>query len=318
MNLQTHLPLVPQEPQIDYGSKLVLLGSCFTENIGGKLDYFQFRNCQNPFGVIFNPVSLSNLVVRAVKNDFFTEEDVFEQQGLWHCFEVHSTLSQLQKEALLKQLNELLKAVKKDLSEASHIILTLGSAWVYRFKETQNMVANCHKVPQNQFSKELLSVEEIRNSLARLISEIQAINPKGTVIFTVSPVRHLKDGFVENNRSKAHLISALHELLANHPQYYYFPSYELMMDELRDYRFYATDLLHPNELAIDYLWEKFLAVWVSHTTEGLRKEIDSIQKRLQHKPHHPESEAHLAFQKKLQESIESVKQQLPFISLKIN
>ena len=309
MNLQTQIPLLPEAPQIEYASKIVLMGSCFTENMGGKLDYFQFQNVQNPFGVIFNPVSLGLLIERAVQEIPFSEKDLFEQQGLWQSFEAHSSLAGSIAEEVLENLNAQRVALKKGLVEATHIILTLGTSWVYRFKKTGAIVANCHKVPQQEFTKELLSVADIQSSLEALFSEIKKVNPSATLIFTVSPVRHLKDGFVENTQSKAHLITAIHGLQGIK----YFPAYELMMDELRDYRFYGEDMLHPNAIAIEYIWEKFREVWIDPASEKLQKEIDSLQKGLRHQPFQPDSEAHQKFQKSLQEKIETLREVLPWI-----
>ncbi|MAY23493.1 MAG: GSCFA domain-containing protein [Flavobacteriaceae bacterium] len=309
MNLQTQIPLLPEAPQIEYASKIVLMGSCFTENMGGKLDYFQFQNVQNPFGVIFNPVSLGLLIERAVQEIPFSEKDLFEQQGLWQSFEAHSSLAGSIAEEVLENLNAQRVALKKGLVEATHIILTLGTSWVYRFKKTGAIVANCHKVPQQEFTKELLSVADIQSSLEALFSEIKKVNPSATLIFTVSPVRHLKDGFVENTQSKAHLITAIHGLQGIK----YFPAYELMMDELRDYRFYGEDMLHPNAIAIEYIWEKFREVWIDPASEKLQKEIDSLQKGLRHQPFQPDSEAHQQFQKSLQEKIETLREVLPWI-----
>lgn len=314
MNLQTQIPLSPAAPSIDYQSKVLLLGSCFTENIGGKLDYFKFQNVQNPFGVIFNPVSIERLVVRAINDTLFTERDIFKHHDVWHCFEVHSSLSGLDKKAFLERLNLQLRAFKEELLSASHIVITLGSAWVYRHLNSNAIVTNCHKVPQQEFKKELLSMELISMSLQSIFSEIQKVNKKVTFIITVSPVRHIKDGFPENTWSKANLIAATHQLITSNQQLHYFPSYELMMDELRDYRFYEKDMLHPNETAIDYIWEKFKKVWIASSTEVLQKEIDTIQKSLLHKSFLPESEEHLKFIVLLQSKMEAVKKMLPNVS----
>ncbi|MBW2936747.1 GSCFA domain-containing protein [Aureisphaera sp. CAU 1614] len=313
MNLQTQIPLSPKEPQINYQSKVVLMGSCFTENIGGKLDYFQFQNIQNPFGVIFNPVSIEKLIFRALHDDFYTENDVFQHKGLWHCYEVHSSLSMVDKSEFLNSINLQLSHFKTYLLEASHIIFTLGSAWVYLHNNTSEIVANCQKVPQKEFSKEILSMEMISKSLQNCISEINEVNPKVTFIFTVSPVRHIKDGFAENTLSKSHLLSAVHPSISTIENAHYFPSYELMMDELRDYRFYKEDMLHPNDTAIQYIWEKFNRVWISAETTHLQNEIAAIHKGLQHKPFNPDSEEHSVFQKNLQKSIEKLQKELPWI-----
>ncbi len=306
MKLQTQIPLKKQsENLIDYHSSVVLLGSCFSDNIGAKLDYFKFKNLQNPFGVLFQPKAIENLVIRALNEKAFSENDVFFHNEQWHCFEAHSKLSSVSKEALLENLNGALKSTRQYLLEASHIIITLGTAWVYRFLEQDKWVANCHKIPQKQFEKELLPVEDISISINTISISIKRLNPKSTIIFTVSPVRHLKDGFVENTQSKAHLISAIHQIqnqkssIANQNSYY-FPSYEIMMDELRDYRFYEADLVHPNATAIQYIWERFKTVWVAPEVLKTMEAVGAVQKGLQHKPFNPNSKAHLEFLQKLE------------------
>ena len=317
MKLQTEIPLKPEENQIDYSSKILLMGSCFSENIGGKFDYFKFQNLQNPFGVIFNPVSIEKLVVRTIENNSFTKEDIFEHNGIWKCFQVHSELSSLDKSEILRNLNSALQNLREALFSSTHIIFTFGTSWVYRKTETNEIVANCHKLPQQNFQKELLSIEVISQSLQNIFSRILEVNPNVTLINTVSPVRHIKDGFAENSLSKAHLISAIHEIIhqpstINH-QLNYFPSYEIMMDELRDYRFYAEDLLHPNKTAIEIIWQKFSEVWIASETETLQKEIVSIQNGLLHRPFNPQSKEHLQFSEKLQQKITSLKQHYPHI-----
>lgn len=283
------------------------MGSCFTENIGAQLDYFKFRNIQNPFGVLFHPLAIEQLIERAVEERFFTEEDLFCQDGIWHSFEVHSLLNANTQPAMVSLLNEQLRVLKATLASSSHIVLTFGTAWVYRHLTSDKVVANCHKVPNKAFSKELLLVQDVSNSVENIQSLVRRVNPKATLITTVSPVRHLKDGFVENTKSKAHLLAGLHAVSGVH----YFPAFELMMDELRDYRFYKSDLLHPNETAIGIIWDRFGQVWIDPTTAALQKEIDVIQKGLRHKPFHPESEAHLMFKESLQKKIDDLKAKLP-------
>ena len=277
--------------------------------MGDKLEYFKFQNLQNPFGIIFNPYSIQVLVERAVAMRLFKEDDVFQKDERWYCFEVHSSLSDTTREDFLVLLNDRLHQLRNYLKDASHIILTYGTAWVYRHIVTAEIVANCHKIPQKEFSKELLDTLAIHNSVKKTIYAIRELNKDATIIGTVSPVRHLKDGFVENSRSKAHLISGLHEVA----DLYYFPAFELMMDELRDYRFYEPDLLHPNATAIEIIWERFKEVWISSETAALQKEIDAVQKGLQHKPFHPESVSHIAFQKNLQLKIKEIRSKLPYI-----
>lgn len=314
MILQTNIALRPEQKQIDYNSKVLLIGSCFVENIGDKLEYFKFQNLQNPFGIIFHPVAISGLVLRAVNEVFFTEEDIFFHNDQWHCFETHSSLNGPDKGELLRTLNKKLKEFREYLLSATHIIFTYGTAWVYRYIKTKKIVANCHKVPQQQFSKELLNVELVSESIQDTIAAIEAQNQNAVFITTVSPIRHIKDGFAENMQSKAHLITGLHKALENFHDAYYFPSYEIMMDELRDYRFYMEDMLHPNRTAISIIWKRFQDVWIASETEPLQKEIDHIQKGLQHRPFNPSGQAHQDFQKALQQQIAALRKKLPHIT----
>lgn len=310
MKLQTKIPLQLQDNQIDYDSKILLLGSCFVENIGEKLDYYKFQKLQNPFGILFHPIAIEKLIVRALHHNLFTEDDVFLKDGLWYCFEVHSSISDSEKNKLVYLLNKNLDNLRDYLITSSHIILTYGTSWVYRFLKTNTIVANCFKIPQKEFDKKLLSVDEVSRSLSKVIAFIKEYNTNATIITTVSPVRHLKDGFLENNRSKAHLITAVHE---NSKELQYFPSYEIMMDELRDYRFYKEDMIHPNNVAISIIWKAFNEVWITDETKNIQKEIEVIQSGLQHKPFYPESKAHQQFVKDLRLKIESLQKKITHI-----
>jgi hypothetical protein len=301
MKLQTQIPLQPQQYNpIDYSSKIVLIGSCFVEHIGNKLEYFKFKNLQNPFGILFHPLAIEDLITNAINEKEYIEDDIFFLNEQWHCFEAHSKLSNVSKADFLKDLNKNIKLTHQFIKDATHFIITLGTAWVYRHVETDSVVANCHKVPKKKFVKELLSVDEVSESLQAMVSLIKSVNPKAVIIFTVSPVRHLKDGFVENTQSKAHLITAVHEVVEPRNLIHYFPSYEMMMDELRDYRFYEADMLHPNTVAIDYIWKKFKAVWIAEDTSITMDDIDMVQKGLLHRPFNMNSEAHQQFLQNLE------------------
>ncbi|RMA57252.1 GSCFA domain-containing protein [Ulvibacter antarcticus] len=313
MKLQTQIPLSPERNQIDYSSKVLLMGSCFVEHIGDKMEFFKFQNLQNPFGIIFHPFAIEKLVTRAINEELFLEEDIFFYNERWHCFEVHSMLSASEKDEFLNRLNVQLKQLGEYLISASHIILTYGTSWVYRHIESDTIVANCHKIPQKKFLKELLSVEEVAASIDNTSALIKALNPNITFIHTVSPVRHLKDGFVENTRSKAHLIAGLHEQIDRRKQLHYFPSYEIVLDELRDYRFYKEDMLHPSKTAISIVWEKFNSVWVASETQSLQKKIQGIQAGLQHRPFNEDSDAHKEFKSDLQKDIAEIKTLFPHI-----
>lgn len=314
MNLQTNIPLKPQEHhQIDYSSKLMLMGSCFSENIGSKFEYHKFQSEVNPFGILFHPIAIENLIIRSINEDFYTEEEVVHQNEIYSCFDAHSKLNSPTKDALLDNLNIQLKLTSQYLHSVSHIIITLGTAWVYRYIASDRIVANCHKIPQKQFLKELLPIDDIVASLENIVALVRSVNPEVSFIFTVSPVRHLKDGFVENNQSKAHLLAAIHQIVEPRKQLFYFPSYEIMMDELRDYRFYNQDMIHPNDVAIDYIWEKFKAVWLTEDAILTSQKVASIQAKKRHRPFNPNSEAHQKFLANFQLEIEAIKKELPHI-----
>ena len=314
MQLQTTIRLNKlQDNLIDHNAKIVLLGSCFSENIGKKLQYFKFQTTQNPFGILFHPKAIENLITRAINLKMYAEDDFIFQNERWHCFDAHSSISKSSKNELLKNLNTSLEKTRKALLEATHISITLGTSWVYRFIETDKIVANCHKIPQKKFLKELLNIAEIAESLEAIVSLIKSVNPNITILFTVSPVRHLKDGFVQNMQSKSHLISAIHEVINVRKNIHYFPSYEIMMDELRDYRFYAEDMIHPNQIAIHYIWERFAETWFAENTKPILKAVDSIQKGMQHKPFYKDSEEHKQFLQNLEAKKERLQNQFPFI-----
>lgn len=315
MHFRTKIPLTAKTPKIDYESKILMIGSCFVENIGDKLDYYKLQNLQNPFGILFHPEAIENFISKAINGYKFSSEDIFHYNERWHCFEAHSVLSNPNQDELLKNLNQNLSLTRDYLEKASHLVITLGTAWVYKNSVTGKLVANCHKLPQKNFSKELLSVEEIEGGLNSLISTINAINPNLTIIFTISPVRHLKDGFVENQQSKAHLMAALHKVIHENNSFVnYFPAYEIMMDELRDYRFYAEDMLHPNAVAINYIWERFVEAWFSSDGITILNQVESIQKSLAHRPFDEHSISYKTFSQKLQDKINDLKKAVPHLN----
>lgn len=307
MKLQTQIPIHKPGNPIDYKSNVLLFGSCFAENISEKFSYYKLQNTSNPFGILFHPKAIENLIINALQQKEYTEDDVFYYNERWQCYDAHSKLSRVSKEELLNTLNVNIALTNLQLTTASHIIITLGTAWVYALKESKTVVANCHKVPQNNFEKRLLSIAEITKSLERVIESVKAVNPEVQFVFTVSPVRHIKDGFIENTLSKSHLISAIHHVLRKEiykgKEVSYFPSFEIMMDELRDYRFYTEDLLHPNKTAINYIWQQFQSAWISPKIAPIMKEVDAVQKGLIHKPFNPTSQAHSKFCKDLQVKI---------------
>ncbi len=312
MKLTTPIKLSRQNPPINYSSKVLLLGSCFAQNMGAKLEYYKFQQCTNPFGILFHPVAIEKLITRAVNQIWFTSKDVFLQNEQWHCFLTHSKLSNTSEEDLISALNSALEKLRFSLLEASHVVFTFGTAWVYKHLEKDTIVANCHKVPQKKFVKQLLSPDDVSDVLLGIETKLRAINPTCSIINTVSPVRHIKDGLLANSRSKAHLIAGVQEIVSPEKLNYYFPSYEIMMDELRDYRYYKEDLIHPNQTAIAIIWEKFLSSWVASETFEIQKKIAVIQNGLLHIPFNENSKAHMHFKKDLETKISEIKEQLPW------
>jgi hypothetical protein len=313
MNFTTKIPISKSTSPIDYNSKILSLGSCFAENIGDKFQYFKFQITTNPFGIIFNPVAIENLVSRVVNSKKYTENDIFFHNNLWHCYEVHSELSHPDKETFLTNLNLKIQQSHNLIIQSTHSIITYGTSWVYRNKQSGKIVANCHKVPQTEFDKEILSPQVIEQSIKNTVDLIQKVNPNCHFIFTISPVRHIKDGFIENNISKSHLIAAIHSSNFQLPASSYFPSYEIMMDELRDYRFYAEDMLHPSQMAIDYIWERFSENYISTTCFPIMQEIETIQKGLAHRPFNPDSASHQEFSKNLIKKMNTLASKFPQI-----
>ena len=316
MKLQTRVPLTKTASPVTYNSKVLLLGSCFVTNMGARLRYFKFKTLENPFGILYHPNAILNVISRAVKSEYFNPAGLFEHNEGWHSFEVHSEMSKPSAEALENALNEALRGTRTTLMECSHLLITLGTAWGYRLKESGALVANCHKVPQSAFNKELQTMASIKSCLKAIIREIRTLNEKTQIIFTISPVRHLKDGFVGNQKSKAHLISALHEVLeeSEDKALAYFPAYEIQMDELRDYRFYDSDLLHPNELAADYIWDIFKECWIADAAYPVMDTVMEIQKGLQHRPFNPDSRAHQQFRQALVARMDALRNKFPGIT----
>ena len=292
--------------KIDYASKIILFGSCFSENIGEKFRYFKFDARTNPYGILFNPIAIETAINECVAKKTYTKEDLFFHNEQWHSYAHHSDFSATEPEIVLKKINDSIQETHQQLKSATHIILTFGTAWVYEYLESKMTVANCHKVPQKEFKKKLLTIEEITQALQNIKKQVLDIHPEITIILTSSPVRHIKDGIVENALSKAHLLAAIHS--ATDAQTSYFPSYEIVLDDLRDYRFYEKDMVHPNETAIDYIWSIFKRTWMASKTEKLQKEIDTIQKGLLHKPFNSSSKAHKLFKEQLALKIKTLEE----------
>lgn len=300
--------------KIDLDEKIMLVGSCFTEHVYNYLIGSKFCALQNPNGILFNPSSIASALRRYVENKHILSSELFEQNSLWNHWDFHSSLSCPSQEESLLRINETISSAHSFLKHAQWLIVTLGSAYVYELNGDQ-IVANCHKMPASVFTKRLLDPEEIISTYVALIDQLKQFNNTLDIIFTISPVRHLRDGFVENNRSKAVLIHAVYKLTKQHEHLHYFPSYELVVDDLRDYRFYAEDMVHPNYQATRYVWEKFCTAAINGRSREVMKELEQLNTAYLHKPLHPDSTEHSKFRKKYREIAASLAARFPSIDL---
>lgn len=310
MEFRRELQVRPFSEKISIRDRIMLVGSCFTDKLGNKLAHHRFATMQNPNGILFNPVSIANAVSSYVANKQYKTDDIFFKDEWWTSWEHHSIFSHADPGQLLGMINRSQEEAHAFLKQANWLILTLGSAWVYQL-DNGNVVANCHKVPTDKFRKSLLPVEDVLSVLDNMLHRLFIFNPSLRIIFTISPVRHLRDGFVENNRSKAVLIQAVHHLVDKFDKLHYFPAYELIIDDLRDYRFYAEDMVHPNYLATDYVWQKFTEACIDDNALRFMKEIAPVNAAIAHKPFFPDSNAHRQFRKKMYDRVTALKQQYP-------
>ncbi|MBC8109669.1 MAG: GSCFA domain-containing protein [Verrucomicrobia bacterium] len=297
---------VPLSPvKISLASQVFGLGSCFAEVMGEKMQQHKFETLVNPFGIIFNPVSLAKIAAILAGKDSFSEDLFTERQGQFFHFQAHSQLSASDRTALKQKLDNTVFNTQKFLQNTDFLILTLGTAFVYRHLSTQSYVANCHKMPAAWFEKKLLSVEKVLENIQNLHRNLLNSNPKIHCIFTVSPIRHTKDTLVLNQVSKSALRVACHEFCEKTENTSYFPAYEIMHDDLRDYRFYKADMIHPSETAENYIWEKFSESYFDEKTLAFLKRWKKIYVALQHKPFNIHSLDYQIFAKKLMQQLEA-------------
>ncbi|MCL2649692.1 MAG: GSCFA domain-containing protein [Candidatus Azobacteroides sp.] len=295
MKFKTEIQIPPFNFKISHQDKIMMIGSCFAENISKKMKSAGFCIDTNPSGILYNPASISKNIQAILHSKKYTGSDLFEHQGIYHSFDHHSKFSDSSPANCVDKINKEVKDAKDYLKTASILIITFGTAFVYTLKSTGAIVANCHKLPEKTFNRNRLSVSEIVEDWKVLINLLQQYNPELKIVFTVSPIRHWKDGAHENQLSKSTLLLAIDELIKQNNGCYYFPSYEIMMDDLRDYRFYADDMLHPSDLAVDYIWEKFSHSFFDKKTVELIEEWLKIQQALAHKPFNPDSEEYKNF-----------------------
>jgi hypothetical protein len=307
---------------ITHRHKILLMGSCFTENIGEKLEKYKFTTLQNPNGILFNPVSVTEALTDYIEARSFTEKDLFHYNEGWHSWKHHSRFSAIYTNEALQKINTAVITAHNFLKQADYVIITLGSSWVYLLTDKAlnapvgSVAANNHKGPANWFNRKLLTSEDVLGALENVIHRLSLFNPNIKIIFTISPVRHLREGAVENNRSKATLIQAVHHLVDKFDRLYYFPAYELVIDDLRDYRFYAEDLVHPNYFATQYVWEKLVTACMDERTKALMEEIHSINLACQHKPFNSLSEQHRRFLNASMQKAKALQEAYPHLNFK--
>ena len=313
MQFRTEFQINPLKHKINYKSPVLLIGSCFSEEIGNRLSHLKFRTLQNPSGIIYNPVSLANELNYYRELQHLNQDDLFNAGGVFRHYDFHSSLAHPDKNEAIKNINQAIENGHQFLLSGTHLVITFGTSIVYKLKNGK-IVANNHKQPADNFDKMQLTVAEIIAAWNIIIERLLKLNSNLKIIFTVSPVRHLKDGMTENQISKSTLHLAINELIKS-PQTYYFPSYELMMDDLRDYRFYKSDLIHPNEIAVDYIFEKFSANCIDSSAYPIMDAIREIQAAKMHKPFFPDSEEHMIFKKQMFAKVKTLQEKYPEIDL---
>lgn len=315
MEFRTILQIPRSDTPITHSSRILLLGSCFSEHIGLLLQQNKFNVEENPFGILYNPFSISRTLHRLLSAVPFNESELLYHNGMYHSLMHHGESSDIDKNSCLQKINERLEHAAEAIQHATHILITFGTAGVYRWNETGEIVGNCHQLPANKFTHALVSVDEIVEDWSKIIQSIQQVNPQAQFIFTVSPIRHWKDGARENQLSKSILHLAIDALQRVFPEKVgYFPAYEIMMDELRDYRFYATDMMHPSSTAVTYIWERFRDTFFPEETIRIMKEWSSIYSGLAHRPLHPGTAAHREFLMQLSQKLDRFMVNYPGIS----
>jgi lysophospholipase L1-like esterase len=304
----------PFDVKIKHTDRIMLIGSCFTEQMGSKLARVKFLTHENPNGILFNPASIIKSIDSYLDEKVYRSDDLFEHNGIWGSWDHHTRFSDVNQDEALRKINSARENATAFIKQTDWLILTLGSAFLYEHNNG-SFVANCHKVPTDRFVKRLMTCDEITSNVNDLILRLKKVNPKLKVLFTISPVRHLREGFVENNRSKSMLIQSVHQLTEMHNDVHYFPAYELVIDDLRDYRFYAEDMVHPNYQATEYVWEKFQQACLSLEDQALIKEIHQLVLAKNHRPFNPTSDQHKSFLLKCAEKAQKLMSLHPHINL---
>jgi len=311
---------IPEFPwKMDYSKSMMLMGSCFSENIGQKLIDLKFGIDMNPFGIVYNPESIANSLQILLEKRIFTESDLFQDQGIWSSFYHHSRFSDVDQKVVLEKINNRILSSNEFLKRADFLVITFGTSWVYEIKKTGKIVSNCHKIPASEFKRFRIGVSDITEKWSDLLEKLWQINPNLKLIFTVSPIRHWKDGAVENQLSKATLLLAIDQLISifGNQNLRYFPSYEIMMDELRDYRFYAEDMLHISPVAVEYIFERFCQSMITDETKKISEQVSKIIRATQHRPFNPKSVEYEKFLRMHLNEIEQIEKKSPFLDFTV-
>lgn len=317
MNLITPVDISATLPRIAHADEILLMGSCFAAHIGQLLTDAKFHCNVNPYGVLYNPLSISTALREIMTGKKYVGDDLFFFGECWHSAMHHGDFSSPEISNVLSLINTRIEEAQECISSLKYLLITFGTAWVYEQKDSGKIVGNCHKQPESLFTRRKLSVEEIVNDYVALLSTLKQINPELKVIFTVSPIRHVRDGMHQNQLSKSTLLLAVDALLESFPyNTYYFPAYEIVVDELRDYRFYAEDMVHPSVIAVKYVWESFVKHCVSEEALQIMDESENIRKALQHKPFHPESEQYKSFLEQIVLKIDRLNKKYPYLDFK--
>lgn len=334
MNLIVDISIPSPNKKINYQHPIMLVGSCFTEHIGNSLQEMKFDTLQNPHGILFDPLSVANSLVSYVQQKHYNDNDLFYLNELWQSWQHHSVFSNMDKQEALRTINASQDKAHQFLQKAKWLVITLGSSFSYRLtpgpppeREGSNLnssfngggwkgsVANCHRAPAQWFNKHLMSIEEINSILDNCMHQLFHFNPELEIIFTVSPVRHIRDGVIENNRSKARLIEVVHHLTNKFERIHYFPAYELVIDVLRDYRFYDIDMVHPNYQATEFVLEKFGQHFIDESSQAIMQEVKKIVIARKHKAFQPDTKAHKQFLQQHLEKVKQLKIKYPFLNL---
>lgn len=299
-----------------HSDKMMLIGSCFSDNIGAKLRDAMVDVVVNPFGTIFNPLSIASSLFKIIDGEVIAGSDLFLANGVWSCYDFHSRFSMSNKDFALERMNRSIAEAREHLLRCKTLIVTLGTAVVYRRRDTGEVVSNCHKVPQHEFTRRLATVAEIADALTAVIERIHEFNPELRLLFTVSPIRHIADGLEMNSLSKAILRVAINDVVRRYNDFVgYFPAYEIVIDDLRDYRFYAADMVHPSEVAIGYVWQMFQATYFDDRSTQAIARCERVSKRLKHRPMSNNPDVVARFNADTQAVIANLKKEYPYIKV---